>query len=464
MNRTSRTIGNLLQVKYIKMLLLHFGIAFGIYIYEPASLFYFLGVFGYFLFIILQNENRSNEALMAAAYVSGAEIFWRMTGGMVFYETGKYAVILFLIIGMFFKGSSTRAKPFWIYLLILLPGIFISSFLIDYGVNFRTTVAFNLSGPVCLGISAIYCYYKKIKKEHYEQVLLMLLLPIITNMFYLYLYTPSLRDSIINVGANYSASGGYGPNQISTIMGMGAFLLIMRLFVIKSKFVNIIDIILLSLMSYRAMVTFSRGGVITAIVCSIAFLFIFYLKLNRNERTNLNIKIIVLGGILFATWMFTTVQSSGLIVNRYTNRDAAGRLKSDITTGRVELVSRELEAFYYNPLIGVGVGRAKSYREEGRGVVTATHNEISRLLSEHGLLGVIAIVILLSVPVLFWFKFRNNFYFLAFMAFWFMTINHSAMRIALPGFVYGLALLYIVEEKRKNIKSFKKPVFQLAEN
>ncbi|HEY9185389.1 MAG TPA: O-antigen ligase domain-containing protein, partial [Salegentibacter sp.] len=28
------------------------------------------------------------------------------------------------------------------------------------------------------------------------------------------------------------------------------------------------------------------------------------------------------------------------------------------------------------------------------------------------------------------------------------TINHSAMRIALPAFVYGLALLYIVDDKK----------------
>ena len=42
------------------------------------------------------------------------------------------------------------------------------------------------------------------------------------------------------------------------------------------------------------------------------------------------------------------------------------------------------------------------------------------------------------------------------MAFWFATINHSAMRIAAPAFLYALSLLTIVYEKppvyRKQLK------------
>src|SRR5690606_27028307 len=109
-----------------------------------------------------------------------------------------------------------------------------------------------------------------------------------------------------------------------------------------------------------------------------------------------------------------------------------------------------LEGFYFNPLIGVGVGQAMFFRKEATHAITASHNEVSRLLSEHGMLGVTAILILIFVPLLFWMKFKNNYYFLAFLGFWFLTINHSAMRIALPAFIYGLALLYIVDDKKKN--------------
>ena len=101
---------------------------------------------------------------MAAAYVAGGEVYFRMTDGIIFYETGKYMVIVFLLLGMFFKGTSSKTVPYWLFILMMVPGILVSAINISYGADFRKLVAFNLSGPVCLGIVAVYCYYKKIKK------------------------------------------------------------------------------------------------------------------------------------------------------------------------------------------------------------------------------------------------------------------------------------------------------------
>jgi O-antigen ligase len=436
------------NVEYIQLLLIHIGFAFAIYLYRPISSFILLGVLLYFTFIIIQNENRNNEALMAAAYIAGAEVYFRMTDGMVFYETGKYMVIIFLVIGMFFKGTSSKTIPYWTYLLILIPGIIVASITMSYEAEFKNQIAFNLSGPVTLGVSALYCYYKKIKKEDFQKVITFLLLPLISQMFYLYLYTPSLREGIISMSGNYAATGGYGPNQISTVLGLGAFLLVTRLFSVKNKFINILDLLLLGLMGYRAVITFSRGGVFTALICIVAFLIFHFFKQKRGEQGNNNFKLFLLGASIFLIWTFSSIQTFGLIENRYESRTAGGELKDDITTGRVQLFTTELHAFYNHPFIGIGVGKGREYREESLGIEIASHNEISRLLSEHGLLGVFALLILIFVPILFWTKFRNNYYFLAFMAFWFLTINHSAMRIALPAFVYGLALLYIVDEKK----------------
>ena len=422
--------------------------AFGIYLFRPISFLLTNGILLLWLIYILQNKNKNNEALMAAAYVAGSEVYFRMTDGMIFYETGKYMIIIFLLVGMFFKGTSSKTVPYWLFILMMVPGILVSAINISYGAEFRKLVAFNLSGPVCLGIVAVYCYYKKIKKSDFEKVILMLLLPLISNMFYLYLYTPSLKESLINVSANYSATGGYGPNQISTIFGMGFFLISTRLFLVKDKLVNLIDFILLGLMGYRAVVTFSRGGVFTGIICISTFLIFYYYKMDRRSRSAVFRKILFIGAVGLGVWTYSLVKTYGLIGNRYTNKDASGRLKDDITTGRSELIETELHAFMNHPLLGIGVGKGKEYREEQLGIEIATHNEISRMLSEQGLLGLISLLILIFVPVVFWFKFENNYYFLAFLAFWFLTINHSAMRIALPAFVYGLALLYIVDDKK----------------
>ena len=389
---------------------------------------------------------------MAAAYIAGAEVFYRMNGAMVFYETGKYTVILFLLIGMFYKGTSSKTVPFWFYLLILFPGVVVASFTLDYDVVFRKAIAFNLSGPVCLGVSALYCYYKKISFDHFNYVLLMLLLPLVANMAYLYFYTPSIGEALMSgTNSNYAASGGYGPNQISAVMGLGAFLVCTRLFVFKDRIVNMVDLLLLGLFSYRAIITFSRGGVLTALICISTFIIIFYQKQNGQQRDSLFRKLLLLLFAILMIWSFSALRTDGLITYRYTNRNAAGELEKDITTGRAELIETELLAFYESPVIGVGVGKAKKFRSEEAGTETASHNEISRLLSEHGMFGLVALLILIFVPIVFWTKFKNNYYFLSFMAFWFLTINHSAMRIALPGFVYGLALLYIVDEKKNPV-------------
>lgn len=433
---------------YFNLLLLHAVIAFLIYIKQSFSVIYFLGVFGYFTFQILDKKNRNNEALMAAAYIAGAEVFWRQTGALVFYETGKYAVILFLVIGMFFKGTSSKTIPFWTYLLILIPGIIVASITVSYQADFRRLIAFNLSGPVSVGVSAIYCYYKKIKKDDFQRVLLMLLLPLLSHMLYLYLYTPTLREEIISLSGNYAATGGYGPNQISSVFGFGAFLLVTRLFTVKDKLTNLVDLALLGMMGYRAVVSFSRGGVLTGLICMAAFIILFYYKQDAREQARINTKIMIVGLSMVVIWLITSIQTFGLIGNRYANENAIGETKGDVTTGRVELIVTELHAFIHHPIIGIGVGKGREYREENLGIEINTHNEISRMLAEHGLLGIVALIILIFVPIIFWTKFKNNYYFLAFLAFWFLTINHSAMRIALPGFVYGLALLYIVDDKK----------------
>ena len=52
-------------------------------------------------------------------------------------------------------------------------------------------------------------------------------------------------------------------------------------------------------------------------------------------------------------------------------------------------------------------------------------------------------MVLLFTPLVFRMKNRKNIYFYSFYLFWFLTINHSSMRIAAPAFIYGLCLLNI---------------------
>ena len=93
---------------------------FLIYIVKPFAKVYFLGACGYFLYRIFKSGNRNNEALLAAGYIAGGEVLFRMTGASIAYEAGKYGVIFFILLGLFLSGTSRKSGPYWLYLLLLL--------------------------------------------------------------------------------------------------------------------------------------------------------------------------------------------------------------------------------------------------------------------------------------------------------------------------------------------------------
>lgn len=86
----------------------------------------------------------------------------------------------------------------------------------------------------------------------------------------------------------------------------------------------------------------------------------------------------------------------------------------------------------------------KELRKEALGgQEAASHNEISRMFSEHGLFGIFGLLILFITPFALYINNRQHLYFLSFFVFWLLTINHAAMRIAAPAFVYALCLLSV---------------------
>jgi hypothetical protein len=438
------------KITYLQLVLLHVAIGLVVFAFRSSAKFILFAAIVYFLVRIVHNTNKRDEVLLAAAYVTGFEVFSRMTGGAFTYEFAKYAVIMFLTIGMFYRGFKRRSWIYVIYLLLLIPGILFSAINLGYDSNVANAVGFNLSGPVCLGISALYCYDRRMPMSRLNGILLSLLMPIISMTVYLYLFTPSIRDVLTGTQSNFEASGGFGPNQVATILGFGMVVLFTRLFLKKQLLFNIFDLLLLAFLSYRAIVTFSRGGVITAVICALAFFVIYFLKSNVKTKATLIPKISLITLVIIVTWVFTSFTTSGLIDKRYANQDAAGREKADLSTGRLELLNSELEAFYEQPITGIGVGKVKEFRAEKTGRVSATHNELSRILSEHGISGLIALMILIFAPLTFRLRNKSNIYFYVFFLFWFFTINHSSMRIAAPAFIYGLALITVINEQKKN--------------
>lgn len=438
------------NITYINAIGFHLALGILIYLNESFAKLYFLGATFYFIYriITVAEKYKTYEVLKACAYFVGAEVFFRATKGGISYETGKYMVIVFIVMGMFYRGLSGKGYPYFIYLMLLIPSIFVASTTLSFDANFRTNIAFVLSGPICLGLAALFCYNKKISHAQLSQILLLMVLPIIAHTAYIYLYTPSLREVLTSTASNRAAAGGWGANQVAAILGLGMFIMAIRLFTKSpSMALKLLNATLLGLISFRAVTTMSRGGVIAAIIAIVIFLFYYYRHSSIKKRN----EVIVVFGLflisLISTWVVSINQTDGLVNLRYANKDHLGREKESLTTGRGELFENELEGFVASPFLGIGSSRAKDQRIEDDGQGVTSHSEVSRTLAEHGIFGIVILVILIFKPLNIRAINKQNYYFYAFLAFWFLTINHMSMRIAMPAFIYALALLNVTHEK-----------------
>lgn len=440
------------MVKFIlghKILFILIHIAIGTLVTLPfiPVLYCHLCIFVFIVDLIL-NGNKNEEVLIYASYIAGGEVFFRMTDGFFLYETGKYSIIMFILIGLYQKFNSLKISVSYLfYLLILLLGITFTE--VPAGESLRKAIVFNLSGPLVLAFSSIYFYKRNITKTQLYNALYFMLLPLFSIVSYLFFRTPDIRHIVFSGAANFATSGGFGPNQVATAVGLGVF--IIGIFMLSKQKLSgyiLLDALFLAYFIYRGLLTFSRGGMITGIF-SLVCLSLFYGLSQKNSPIFL-LKYIFMGVVFsFAIWVYTSGITGGMLDNRYTGKNARGIQKEDISSGRIAIFESQLTSLLESPL-GIGVGNGKYKRLQAEEHVTAaSHNEVGRLLEEHGFFGVLILLILFITPL--WGIIEaNNFqrgFLIAFFLLWFLTINHSAMRIAFPGFIYGLCLINIVEDE-----------------
>ena len=117
-----------MDIKFLRTLGLHLLLGVFIYSFRSFGNVLLLGVFAYFfrLAFITKKSKRPLVFLYACAYVTSIEVLLRMSGGVVFYEASKYLVIIFASFGIFSKGINVKSLVFVLYLLLLIPSIYIS--------------------------------------------------------------------------------------------------------------------------------------------------------------------------------------------------------------------------------------------------------------------------------------------------------------------------------------------------
>ena len=430
---------------YFFLILIHAVLGFVIYLGPILSKVYGVLMFFTCIYFIIKTKNRNNEVLYASAYIVGSEVFLRMTGGNPNHEFSKYSVMIFLSIGMVYSGFSKNAVPYWIYLFLLIPGVIIATQTLNLTtVDIRKTIAFNISGPLCLGFASLYCYNRKIRIEEINNILLVMGLPIVACASYLTFFTPDLNEALTGTSSNVATSGNFGPNQVSTILGLGFFIFFSRLILAsRTKFVFFLNLMITFVMCFRGLITFSRGGMITGFAMLVILLYFIYINSKKAIQLKLIYLFIVASIVMVSILAYTEVRTDGLLSKRYQNKDALGRVKTSKFSGREEVAASEIEAFLSHPFFGIGVAKGTEYRLEETGDIIASHNEITRLIGEHGSVGILILLILFFTPVILYLDNKQNIFLFCFLTFWLLTINHAAMRTASPSFIYALSLLKV---------------------
>ena len=114
-------------------------------------------------------------------------------------------------------------------------------------------------------------------------------------------------------------------------------------------------------------------------------------------------------------------------------------------TGRALIYEIDLNIFIDHIFTGVGPGQATELREVyGYGKQVATHTEYSRMLAEHGLLGLFSLLILTGVSITHLLSScskKSKFIKILFGILAILTLSHSAMRVAMPSFIYGFLFI-----------------------
>jgi O-antigen ligase len=193
---------------------------------------------------------------------------------------------------------------------------------------------------------------------------------------------------IFTLESNFTTSGGYGPNQVSNILGFGAlaaiFLLIIKW---RSPGLRLFLLLLAAILVLQAFLTFSRGGVISL------FIAVLLLGLHLFRTPQARGRFLFLAVIAYGTGVFIITP----ILDGFTDTLWQQRFADLSTTGRSEVALADWQAFLEYPLVGTGVGLSREYHQLLAGISVTAHTEVTRMLAEHGLLGVLSLCILVAM-------------------------------------------------------------------
>jgi hypothetical protein len=379
----------------------------------------------------------------AAAYITGAEVLWRMTGAQSFWETGKYGVAAIFIVAMV---RHWRVKPSIfpvLYFLLLLPSTFLTFHNLPLDES-RRELSFNLSGPFALMVAGAFFSQLSLSRENLLRIFIALIGPIIGVAAIAFFGIATAEEIVFTAESSHAASGGFGPNQVSSILGLGA---LASFLILLDKDVGLrLKILCGGVMLFLAAqgaLTFSRGGLYN--VAGAIILTSFFLLKDSRTRIQFVLAILLVSAVAYFI-IFPRLDS-------FTEGALSARFEDTSTSGREELARADLEIWFDNFIFGVGPGVATEHRSEVSHTGIA-HTEFTRLLAEHGLYGLVALFVIVGTAARSLFKARTareRALIVAIAGWSSLYMLNAAMRLVAPSIMFGLAFAYFMPAAKETV-------------
>jgi hypothetical protein len=377
---------------------------------------------------------RRERIVMIAGYIAASEVLWRAAEAQVFYEGGKYAIAAIFLASMLRLRLYRLRWPAILYFLLLLPSIVMTMGELDLALV-RGVLSFNLSGPLALAMSVLYLSQVRLTPAQLLRVLGIMLGPLIGLAAVCSSATFGVDDIQFTANSNYQTSAGAGPNQVSSVLGWGVTCAFLWLaFQRRSLLSAGLALGLMLVCAVQAALTFSRSGIWMSGICILAA----SCFLARDPRTAAKMAVLFVFVALLGWFVIVPA------LDHFTGGTLSERYAQKGFSNRENIAQQDLLLFAEHPILGVGPGMGKSWRKKEFGSGDVAHTEFTRLFSEHGILGFTALLSLLAMagsrflakgsPQEKALRGTSLIYSFAFMAV-------TAMRVALPGFVFGLAFV-----------------------
>jgi O-antigen ligase len=383
--------------------------------------------------------SKREYAVYALAYITGAEVLWRMTLALTFWEFGKYAVIAIALASIVRRGLFRHAGLPLFYVFLLLPSIVLPSANVGDS-ELRQSISFNLSGPFALAVSWWYCANLNLTRTQVLRACLALAGPVISVAATVLTGILTVRELQFGSYSNQDTSGGFGPNQVSSLLALGVLLFFF--FMLLEKTAVKVKAMLVTVMIWllaQCVMTFSRTGFYLALASLLAAT----LYLVRDGRMRLKL----LGA--FAVCGLAAVFFVLPALERFTEGALTQRFSRVDTTGRDQVALVDLKIWADNPVFGVGPGLAPAYRAKYYREIAA-HTEFTRLLAEHGVFGLVALFMMFVLGIVNFWRARTigqRAFVLGLLTWSYLFMLTTAMRTATPCVVMALtAIRWRLEE------------------